>query len=171
MIDIVTGRNYFNALVAGDADGAARGILQMYAALPQSTSTGVDTHFLVDVSGSMGHRLASGATQLQAAVDGMKYIIQDVLDANRGDRVSLTTFSTGSHDVLVNESVPHNKNILLHTVDSLQIHGGTQLFSAFCRKLKAILQNLHNGGGGGNQQFLFVFTDGAVRALLCPINN
>ena len=157
-------RRYFNALISGDAAGAGGDILQIYRDLPQSKTTPVDTHFLVDVSGSMSLTLRSGKTRLQAAVDGIKYILQDVLDANRRDRVALTTFSHETQDILPNQPVPPSKEWLLRTVDSLRATGGTRLYEAFSQTLQTVLANVHSG----TTQFLFVFTDGAVSPFVVP---
>ena len=151
-------RDYFQALLEGDATCAVGHLHRIYEELSAIASTAVDVHFLVDISGSMGGLLASGVSQLDAAKEGIKYIIQEVLDAQRGDTLSLTAFGDVYTDVLVAQPA-WDKELLLSHVNSLQIRGGTMLYTAFISKLQTVLASMEHTP---TQQFLFVFTDGAV---------
>jgi len=153
-------QKYLRALAQNDHNAAIQGLHDIYAELPTYDGAGgaIDCHFLIDVSGSMGSILSNQRTQLRVAQDGINHIIQNLLDERRGDTFSLMCFSDQYHEICLRQSV-ENKAALVNRVDSLQIIGGTRLYTAFLHKLDQILGTINEIDC---QQFLFVFTDGAT---------
>ena len=151
---------YFDALLRGDARGAVVALEALYADLETSApSQAVHAHFVVDVSGSMDSPTASGRTRMDDAKGGINYIVSEVLDATRGDSISLTSFDDFVYPHLVDSAVD-NKARITQIVNGLHPKGGTMLYTAFLAKLENLLVTVE--ADPTVKHYLFVFTDGEV---------